>query len=46
MNILIKVFKIPFIVVSLLFIGVLIFGAAAFLDLFNIAKDFFDPIKE
>ena len=40
MNILIKVFKIPFIVVSLLFIGVLIFSATAFLDLFNIAKDF------
>jgi hypothetical protein len=46
MNILIKGFKIPFIVVSLLFIGVLIFGATAFLDLFNIAKDFFNPIKE
>lgn len=46
MNILIKVFKIPFIVVSLLFIGVLIFSATAFLDLFNIAKDFFNPIKE
>ena len=46
MNILIKVFKIPFIVVSTLFIGVLIFGTTAFLDLFNIAKDFFNPIKE
>ena len=46
MNILIKVFKIPFIVVSLLFIGVLIFSATAFLDLFNIAKNFFNPIKE
>lgn len=46
MNILIKVFKMPFIVVSLLFIGLLIFGATAFLDLFNIAKDFLNPTKE
>jgi hypothetical protein len=45
MNIL-KVFKIPFIFVSLLFIGLLFFGITAFLDLFNIAKDFFNPIKE
>lgn len=46
MSILIKVFKIPFIVVSLLFIGLLIFGATTFLDLFNIAKDFLNPTKE
>lgn len=38
--------KVPFIVVSLLFIGLLIFGTTAFLDLFNIAKEFFNPIKE
>ena len=31
---------------SLLFIGLLIFGATAFLDLFNIAKDFLNPTKE
>jgi hypothetical protein len=46
MNILIKAFKMPFIIVSVLFIGILIFGATAFLDLFNIAKGFFKPIKE
>jgi hypothetical protein len=46
MNILINVFKMPFIIVSVLFIGILIFSATAFLDLFNIAKDFFNPIKE
>lgn len=41
MNILIEVLKIPFTVVNLL-----IFGTTAFLDLFNIAKEFFNPIKE
>jgi hypothetical protein len=46
MNILIKVFKMPFIIVSVLFIGILIFGATAFLDLFNIAKRVFKPTKE
>jgi hypothetical protein len=46
MNILNTLIKIPFIVVSLLFIGLLIFGATAFLDLFNIAKDFLNPTKE
>jgi hypothetical protein len=45
MNIL-NTFKVPFIVASLLFIGLLIFGTTAFLDLFNIAKEFFNPIKE
>jgi hypothetical protein len=43
MNILIKVFKIPFIVVGVLFIGLLIFGATAFLDLFNISRVFLTP---
>jgi len=46
MNILIRVFKMPFIIVGVLFIGLLIFGATSFLDLFNIAKGFFNPIKE
>jgi hypothetical protein len=46
MNILSKAFKMPFIIVSLLFIGLLIFGITAFLDLFNITKGFFEPIKE
>jgi len=46
MNTLIKVFKIPFIIVGVLFIGILIFGTTSFLDLFNIAKGFFKPIKE
>jgi hypothetical protein len=46
MNILIKAFKIPFIVTGGLFIGILIFSFTTFLDLFNIAKDFFNLIKE
>jgi hypothetical protein len=46
MNILIKVFKIPFIVVNLLFIEVIDFFLLSILDLFNIAKRVFKPTKE
>lgn len=46
MNTLIKVFKMPFNVVNLLFIEVIDFFLLSILDLFNIAKGFFDPIKE
>jgi hypothetical protein len=46
MNILIKVFKIPFNVVNLLFVEVIDFFLLSILDLFNISKGFFKPTKE
>lgn len=46
MNILIKVLKMLFNVVNLLFIELIDFFLLSILDLFNIAKNFFNPIKE